>query len=92
MEPLDWPLQHKPSANEHTKNIITIRTKLVCILKTKVCCDYDTIKHIDVMETKGQWKESKPQLKQKLKLIFKVISNSRVLPSYNHLWLSKIVE
>jgi hypothetical protein len=34
--------KHKPSANEHTKNIITIRTKLVCIPKTKVCCDYDT--------------------------------------------------
>jgi hypothetical protein len=29
------------------------------------------IKHIDVMETKGQWKESKPQLTQtKIKIDF----------------------
>lgn len=95
MEPLDCPLQHKPSANEHTKNIITINKNKTCLYSQDKSMLWLWYTSSILMSGKLGANGKNPNLnflKQKSKLILKVISNSNVLPGCNHLWLSKIVE
>lgn len=95
MEFLDCSLQHKPSANEHTKYIITINKDKTCMYSQDKSMLWLWYTSSILMSWKLRANGKNPNLnllKQKSKLIFKVISNSHVLPSYNHLWLSKIVE
>jgi hypothetical protein len=87
IEHLNYPLQHKLPANQHTTNIPTIHnnnknlSELINLLSPW--------NKIFFKETKGQRQKIRPQLIQ-TKNIFQIHASLRILSSCNYLWVWKI--